>query len=228
MAQIKFILISAVRVIFGTLLFFAILFIPAGRLNWKEGWLFVAAFWGFLLFIFTWGLIKDPALLKERSRMGKNVKSWDKIIIRIYSFLVIVLFCIAGLDSGRFYWSSVPVFMQIVGWIGLIVAGTLVWRTMVTNTYLSSMVRIQNDRGHKVITTGPYQFVRHPMYVGVIVCIMCIPWILNSWWAFIPGMMITLLFLIRTSLEDKTLHQELDGYKEYAQKVKYRLFPGIW
>ena len=105
--------------------------------------------------------------------------------------------------------------------------GLLMWVTA-TNTYLSRYVRIQDDRGHKVITSGPYHFVRHPMYASNILFFPSIPLLLGSWWAMIPAFMIMGLFTLRTYLEDQTLQVELPGYKEYAQKIRYRLVPGIW
>ena len=96
------------------------------------------------------------------------------------------------------------------------------------NTFLSRIVEIQKERGHRVITTGPYQYVRHPMYFGVIVLFFCIPVALGSLWSLIPSAALTLLVLIRTVLEEKTLHEELEGYNSYAEKVRYKIVPGIW
>lgn len=99
---------------------------------------------------------------------------------------------------------------------------------MATNTFLSQRVRIQDDRGHQVVSTGPYRFVRHPKYVGVIIFMLCVPIVLGSWWAFGPGGLIIILFVIRTGLEDRTLIKKLPGYLQYSQQVRYRLLPGIW
>ena len=205
-----------------------ILFTAAGRMDWLAAWFLTILYILFLLIVMVWGFRNAPELMRERGSVASNVKSWDKIIIRLYSLLVTGLFVIAGLDSGRFYWSSVPIIVQIFAWFGLLITVVVVWRTMVANTYLSSMGRIQDDRGHQVVTTGPYRFVRHPMYVGVIICMFSIPLILNSLWALIPGILIAILFVIRTRLEDKTLQSELDGYLDYTRKVKYRLIPGVW
>jgi len=99
---------------------------------------------------------------------------------------------------------------------------------MSANAYLSTMVRIQDDRGHQVVTTGPYRYVRHPMYVGTIFFGLCMPLFLGSWWTFVPCGLIVILFIIRTALEDRTLRDELPGYAEYAERVRYRLLPGVW
>jgi protein-S-isoprenylcysteine O-methyltransferase Ste14 len=102
------------------------------------------------------------------------------------------------------------------------------WRVMSVNTYLSRSVRIQEERGHQVITSGPYRFVRHPMYVGALLFVLCIPMVLDSIWAFIPSAVIVILFIIRTALEDRTLIEKLPGYAEYTKRVKYRLIPFVW
>ncbi|MCJ7623699.1 MAG: isoprenylcysteine carboxylmethyltransferase family protein, partial [Anaerolineaceae bacterium] len=100
--------------------------------------------------------------------------------------------------------------------------------SMASNTYLSSYARIQDDRDQIVITMGPYQYIRHPMYAAIIIFFFCITIFLGSWWALIPGSMIVILFIIRTALEDKMLQEELEGYQDYAQRVRYRLLPGVW
>ena len=121
-----------------------------------------------------------------------------------------------------------PWFIQAVALVGLALACGLVFWVTAANTYLSRLVRIQEDRGHQVVTTGPYRFVRHPMYAGLVVLIPCLPLFLGSWWALVPAGLIAILFVIRTALEDRTLRAELPGYAEYAQHVRYRLLPGIW
>jgi len=135
---------------------------------------------------------------------------------------------LAGLDAGRFRWSSTPPSLRILGWLGLLAAGGMGWWSMSADTYLSHMVRIQHDRGHRVVTTGPYQYVRHPMYVGTILFALGVPLVLGSCWALVPGGSIGVLFVVRTALEDRMLRDQLSGYKEYAERVRYRLLPGIW
>jgi protein-S-isoprenylcysteine O-methyltransferase Ste14 len=172
----------------------------------------------------------DPELLKERmtARKKKDVKGWDKVFVFSYSLVVLVLSVLTGLDAVRFRWSHVPLAIKVIGFLGFILASSIVTWTMKENTYLSEMVRIQEDRGHQVCTTGPYQYVRHPMYVGVIIFIFCFPLALGSLYSLIPAFVIVILFFFRTALEDKILQNELPGYKEYAEKVRYRLIPGVW
>lgn len=178
--------------------------------------------------ISLWGVKADPELMKERSRIADDVESWDKTIIRIYSFLLFALLIVASLDAGRFGLSRMPLSVHIIGWLGLAAAFAFGWWALASNTYASQTVRIQSDRGHQVVTTGPYRFVRHPMYVGVILSILSMPLILKSWWALVPGVLIVVLFFIRTELEDRTLQQKLPGYTDYAERVRYRLLPGVW
>jgi len=166
--------------------------------------------------------------MEERSRTADNVKSWDKAIMGVYTVLLFGMLVAAGLDAGRFGLSDMPVALRVLGWLGLVAAFALVWWVMASNPFLSRMVRIQDERGHVVVTTGPYNYVRHPMYVGTITAIFCIPLVLGSFWALIPAVLIDILFVVRTAMEDRTLMEELPGYKEYASRVRYRLFPIIW
>jgi protein-S-isoprenylcysteine O-methyltransferase Ste14 len=116
----------------------------------------------------------------------------------------------------------------VLGFVGVIISLLLIFLAMRANKYLSRFVEVQRERGHKVIISGPYQYVRHPMYAGLIVLIYSIPVALGSLWTLLPASVLTLLFVIRTYFEDKTLHEELEGYKAYSERVKYRLLPGIW
>ena len=211
---------------FGAII--ALLFIPAGRLDWLEAWLFLVAFFGFMLILYAWMRRHDPELVAERQRSGPNVERWDQVIMGIYTIVLIMVPIVAGLDAVRFGWSSPPLLLQLLGWLGLIASLSLVWWTMAANTYLSEQVRIQEERGHQVVTTGPYRYVRHPMYVGVILAFLGLPLALGSLWALVPAGTCATLFVIRTALEDRTLLEKLPGYREYAERVRYRLLPGVW
>ncbi len=208
--------------------FIAALFLPAGRLDWWAGWAFLIAFFGATIILSLWMRRIDPALMEERSRTAENVKSWDKVIMGVYTVLLFVMLMVAGLDAGRFGLSDMPAALRALGWLGLLTAYALVWWVMASNPFLSEMVRIQDERGHVVVTTGPYNFVRHPMYVGTITAIFCIPLVLGSYWALIPAVLIDILFVVRTAMEDRTLMEELPGYRGYAARIRYRLFPGLW
>ena len=220
------------KIVFRTLLYLVIMlvvfFAPAGRLDWWEGWIFLSGFLGCTIFIAIWMRRYDPDLVKERTQRGENVKGWDNILMAFYTVLLLAMLVLASFDSGRFNWSPTSLAAKICGGIGLLFAFSLVWRVMAENTYLSERVRIQEERGHRVVSTGPYSVVRHPMYVGIIVAIICTPLVLDSWLALVPGVLIAVIFIIRTAMEDRTLQDELPGYREYAARVRYRLVPGIW
>jgi len=206
----------------------AAIFVPAGTLKWTEAWLFIILYAIAVTAAIFWMKKKAPDLLKERMKKKKDAKSWDKIFMALYSTTLIFTLILPGLDAVRFQWSTVPLIAKILGFIGYIPGGGIAFWAMKENAFLSDVVRIQEDRGHTVCTKGPYKYVRHPMYVGVILIIVCFPFSLGSLYALIPAFVIVILFFIRTALEDKTLQEELSGYKEYAQKVRYRLIPGIW
>jgi protein-S-isoprenylcysteine O-methyltransferase Ste14 len=209
-------------------LLLALLFGPAGTLKWLEAWLYIIFYLIAVAGIILWMKKKRPELLKERMSTKKDAKSWDKKIILGYTLLLMTMLAVAGLDAVRFGWSRVPLSLKIIGFSGFVPAFLLAFWAMTQNPYLSDLVRIQKDRDHRVCTTGPYKYVRHPMYVGVILLILCLPLALGSFYALIPSSLIILLFILRTFLEDKTLHAELPGYKEYADRVHYKLIPGIW
>jgi protein-S-isoprenylcysteine O-methyltransferase Ste14 len=206
----------------------ALLFLPAGRWNWPEGWALILSFGVLLLLYALWGLYRDPAQLQERSQVAPNVKRWDRVILGVYTALLPTVFVVAGFDAGRFGWTDVPVALEALAWVGLILAAALILWTMTVNTYLSRQARIQDDRGQKVVTRGPYRTVRHPMYLGILVLFLCMGPALGSRYALIPGLAIDVLFVVRTAKEDKMLSEELAGYEDYAQRVRYRLIPGIW
>jgi len=206
----------------------ALFFGSAGTFNWPEAWLFLFLYAVAVICFVRWLKKHNPELLKERMSRRKDAKTWDKIILLIYSILAMIMLAVAGLDAVRYNWSHVPPVLKVLGFLGFIPAYMLVFWTMTQNRYLSEVVRIQEERGHEVCTTGPYRYVRHPMYVGVIIFVLCLPLALGSYFALSFSVPIIFVFLIRTSLEDNTLQKELPGYKEYAEQVRYRLIPGVW
>jgi protein-S-isoprenylcysteine O-methyltransferase Ste14 len=220
--------INRIIQVVGTLLVFgAILFGLAGRLDWAEAWAFLVIYLLGILANGLWTLRHNPELINERGRIGKNAKSWDKVIGVFYTLFLVAIMVLSGLDA-RFAWSAAPLWVKILGGIAFIVSLALTFWAMTANTFLTTLVRIQDERGHTTVTGGPYRFVRHPMYAGILFMSWGMPLLLGSWWALVPGVLIIALFVVRTSLEDRTLQEELVGYKDYAQKVRYRLIPGIW
>jgi protein-S-isoprenylcysteine O-methyltransferase Ste14 len=217
------------QVLVGALGMGVVLFVTAGRWDWVAAWVLLIEYSLTVLTLGLWVTRKNPDLINERGRMAANVKGWDKVLMSLYTLMLVVLYVVAGLDAGRYGWSSMPVAVQALGFVSVFVAMALTYWVMLSNPFLSSFVRIQDDRGHQVASTGPYQYVRHPMYVGVVLLFgVGTPLLLGSWWALVPGAIITAIFVVRTALEDRTLRAELPGYAEYAQRVRYRLLPGVW
>jgi len=219
---------TIIRTVFTSLFCIAAIFVPAGTLKWTEAWLFIILYAVAVTAAIFWMKKKAPGLLKERMKRKKDAKRWDKIFMALYSIFLLVLVILPGLDAARFRWSNVPSVVKVLAFIGYLPGSWLAFWAMRENAFLSDVVRIQEDRGHTVCTTGPYKYVRHPMYVGVILIMLCYPLSLGSFYTLIPAVIIMILFFFRTALEDKTLQEELPGYAEYAQKVRYRLLPGIW
>jgi protein-S-isoprenylcysteine O-methyltransferase Ste14 len=208
----------------------ATLFLSAGTFFWFRAWVFIAFFVIYFIIWVSWGLRNDPDLLMERAQaMDKDNKgkSWDKTIVKANLLASFAVYIVAGLDV-RFHWSSMNTDLQWVGVALLLLGYVLPQLALSNNPFASGVVRIQKDRGHKVSTGGPYKFIRHPMYLGSLLADFGTPLFFGSYWALIPGTVMALLFLYRTAREDQTLQDELPGYKEYAQKVRYRLLPGIW
>jgi len=223
-SKAKIIVKTVVTVLFA----FAVVFVPAGTLNWLEAWIFLLLYFVFVTAALIWMKKNAPGLLKERMSKKKDIKNWEKKFFAAYSISLIALLVVPGLDAVRFGWSDVPLIVKVVGFIGYIPALCFAFWAVKENAFASDTVRIQKERGHTVCTTGPYRYVRHPMYAGVILFLLCFPLSLGSLFTFIPAFINITLFILRTSIEDKTLQEELPGYKEYAQKVRYRLLPGVW
>jgi protein-S-isoprenylcysteine O-methyltransferase Ste14 len=220
--------IILIKTVLGILLMLALFFIPAGTLNWPEAWFFIFFYLAAVSGILVWLKKRSPSLLKERMSRKKDVKRWDRALMMVYSLLLIALLIVPGFDAVRFRWSEVPLILKGLGFVGLIPGLVLAFWAMKENAFASDVVRIQEDRGHTVCSTGPYRFVRHPMYVGIILIMLCFPLSLGSLFAYIPASAIIILFIIRTSFEDRALGQELPGYSEYSRTVRYRLLPGVW
>jgi protein-S-isoprenylcysteine O-methyltransferase Ste14 len=208
------------------LLLSVILFTTSGKLTWWIAWVYLAVV---LVIKVENAVTIDASLMEERAQPKQGTKKWD---IYLATFVAIVgpllTLLLAGLDI-RFGWShGMALALQIVGIVSVILGGLLVNWAMAANQFFSSTVRIQTDRNHRVATQGPYQYLRHPGYVGAMLGSVMTPFMLGSWVAFIPAVLVMCGYIVRTGLEDKVLQEELDGYREYAKKVRYRLLPGIW
>lgn len=206
----------------------AILFGAAGTLSWVRAWIHIGLFTALFLANAAVVLPRNPELAARRSRRQAGTKAFDKVFIALYLPSVLALPLVAGLDAVRFAWAPLPFWTVVPGALLLIVGMIPIGWSMITNPHLEPTVRIQDDRGHTVVNTGPYRYVRHPFYVGVIVMYASFPLVLGSAWAFAVVGWIALLFVSRTALEDRTLIRELEGYEAYSRRTRFRLVPHVW
>lgn len=205
------------------------LFIPAGTLAWPAGWIFLGLFLGFAFALFAWLYRHNPGLFQERLRMGtSDQQNWDKVLFPLLQVCLLVWLMFMALDAVRFHWSSLPRWLQGLG--GLILLGSfwLFFLTFRENSYLSPVVRIQDDRGQTVISTGPYHFVRHPMYSAILVFIIGTSLLPGSGYGLLVGSLGIAVLARRAVLEERVLTKELPGYRAYQARVKYRFLPYIW
>ena len=221
----KNVLKRLIQVLFTLILQGIILFISAWSVKWYWAWFFLSL--GVIILLINLFVI-PVELMEERGRKKENVKKWDKILTSINMISMLGIYIVSGLDY-RFGWSSNPnILLHIIGLVFYFLGSMLFTWSMLSNKYFSTMVRIQTERGHEVAISGPYRYIRHPGYVGFIVMVLATPISLGTLYALFMSGITTILFIIRTSLEDKTLKNELAGYLEYANKVKYKLIPFIW
>ncbi len=214
--------------VLGLVVFALIWFGIAGRLTWWQGWVFLLLFTAYTV-VLTWRVSKlNPELVRERNQPAEKAEPWDRVVMGIYTGILLILLIVIALDGGRYHWSSVPLGIQLIGWLLLVFAGLMVWHVMMTNAYLSSWARLQEDREQVVVQEGAYRHIRHPMYLGIMVGFVGIPLAMGSWWAMMPSIVIVGIFVYRTYREDRMLVDGLAGYAEYSERVPYRLLPGIW
>jgi protein-S-isoprenylcysteine O-methyltransferase Ste14 len=205
----------------------ALTFIPAGTLAYWQGWVFIVVFSLSSNIIGVYLALKDPALLERRKKVGPTAEKRpiQKIIMSLLIVIFFVLLIFSILD-WRFGWSVVPAWVSVLG-DALVALGLMIdLRVFAENTYgASTIYKMENQ---KVITTGPYALMRHPMYVGVIVMAAGVPIALGSWWGLLLVLLTIPLLILRIVDEEKMLFSELEGYEAYARDVRYRLVPGLW
>jgi protein-S-isoprenylcysteine O-methyltransferase Ste14 len=219
-----------VQAALGVPLYGLVLFLPAGTWTWVWGWVLLAVYAAVVAAHPLILIPIDPALLAEREKgfLDKGVKTWDKWINSLAGGLMLLSWVVAGLDY-RFQWgAALPLAYHAAGLALTVLGYALFLWAMASNAFFSEGVRVQRERGHTVASGGPYRVVRHPGYVGAILAALATPLLLGSAWALVPAVVLAALFVVRTSLEDRTLRAELPGYQEYAQRTPYRLLPGVW
>ena len=221
----KNILKRGIQITMSLILVTIILLGSAGKVDWIYAWLYIASS---LLIIIINVFILPPELISERGRTKENVEKWDRMISGLIIFPWLALYIVSGLDIRFGLSFELAAWIHITGLVIYLLGNAFVSWAMISNIYFSTAVRIQYDRGHTVTNSGPYRLIRHPGCMGMIIYLLASPIILGSIWALIPASLTVILFIIRTVLEDNTLKNKLEGYKEYAERVKYRLIPGIW
>jgi protein-S-isoprenylcysteine O-methyltransferase Ste14 len=205
------------------------LFLPAGTVAWLAGWTFLVLFFSWFVGMNVWLYKNNPELLKERMSLTRSdQKGWDKVIFPLLLIFPVATLVFISFDATRFHWSPLPNWLQAFGVVALLCSFVLFFLTFRENTYLSTVVRIQKDRGHKVVSTGPYHYVRHPMYLGFVILQFGTPLLLGSGYGVLIGLVFAVFLARRTVMEENALRQELDGYKAYMQQVKYRFIPFVW
>lgn len=208
-------------------------FIPlliSSQWGWWQAWAYAVV--SVLSFVLSRLIVSriHPDLIKERSRFleAKDTKPWDKVLAPLLGLGTILILIVAGFDQYYNWTSASSLTLNLIALFGIVLGYIFSSWALVENRFFSGTVRIQTERGHHVVTTGPYRIIRHPGYAGGLLGFILIPLLLDSYWSFIPSVLLGVAMIIRTALEDKTLQAELPGYSEYTQKTRYRLIPWVW
>jgi protein-S-isoprenylcysteine O-methyltransferase Ste14 len=216
------------RSVVSLLVLVLLLFVPVGSINWARGWLFL---WVLVTLLevsarYLWRI--NPEIFAARSRIHPGTKGWDRILLGFLFPAMLAIVPVGALDDGRFHWSRMSWWWVGLGYLLLITGTAITAWAQAVNRFFEPGVRIQTERGQHVVDTGPYAIIRHPGYFAACLLFPGIALALGSWWALIPAGFAMLLIMIRTEWEDRTLHAKLDGYAAYAQRVRFRLIPGVW
>jgi protein-S-isoprenylcysteine O-methyltransferase Ste14 len=207
----------------------ALLFVPAGTLHWPAAWVFLATLAVIGIAGGWWLARTDPALLAERMRplMRAEQPAADKRFIVVFAATALIWLIAIGLDT-RWHASGAPIALQALGFAMMIGSSFFIMWVLHENSFASVVVRLQTDRGHHVVSTGPYAFVRHPMYSGIILLLVGASLLLGSWWGVAISPLFAVLMAVRAGIEERALIAGLPGYPDYAARVRYRLAPGLW
>lgn len=213
----------------GLLMTFGLLlFVPAGRMDWPAGWLYVVLMTATTMINYMYLRRNNPELIAHRMRIGKGTKRWDMVWLASFTPLLMSVYIVAGLEAGNSETLSLSLTWWLFGFVLFAIGMALVTWSMGENPFFEKTVRIQVERAHRVIDSGPYAMVRHPGYTGFLGWISATPLLLGSWWSIVPALLCVLAVVVRTHLEDMTLKGELKGYTDYSNRVGYRLIPGVW
>jgi protein-S-isoprenylcysteine O-methyltransferase Ste14 len=204
-----------------------VLFLCAGTVRWLGGWLYTGASVLLLAANAIYLLPRNPEIVVERGKRHEGTRGFDKVVLVFYTLSYLAVLVVAGLDA-RFAWAPLSPWWAAPGFALMALGMIPVAGAMAVNRNLEPTVRIQTDRGHAVATTGPYRWVRHPMYAGMLLSFPGGTLVLGSSWAFVPTALALAFLVVRTAFEDRMLREELPGYREYAQETRYRLVPGLW
>lgn len=204
-----------------------VLFVSAGTICWINGWVYFVLVLAYEIIYILLLMKINPKLLNERGKfIKKGTKPFDRVYAILYLPISYLILIVSGLDAVRYGWSIMPSWITLLGVVMILPAFYLSFWAISVNSYFECTVRIQ--KGQQVCKSGPYQLVRHPGYAAGIVSVIAAPLIMGSWWGLVPSTIIATMFIIRTALEDRTLQNELSGYKEYTKTTRYRLLPWIW
>ncbi|SDR86895.1 methyltransferase family protein [Bradyrhizobium canariense] len=207
----------------------ALLFVPAGTLQWPAAWAFLGTMAIISISVGSWLAKTDPGLLAERMRLTAQDDQpvADKMLVLVFGVTVLIWFVAIGIDH-RMHRSDVALALQALGLAMLLLSTVFIMWVMRENSFAAPLVKVQAERGHHVVSSGPYAWVRHPMYTGAILFVVGIPLLLGSWWGLLLSPLFAVLFAVRAGIEERTLIAGLPGYNDYTTRVRYRLLPGVW
>lgn len=220
-----------ITVIISLVVTAAVFFATAGTTELSRGWLYYGGMLAYLVLAMAVILVFFPEaieIVNARGKLKKDMKTWDKFFGVTYTALLLVQPAVAGWDAGKIRSFDAPWIVSLLAFAVIVLANAFVHWAMIVNRHAETGVRIQVDRHHEVVSTGPYRIVRHPFYISLIASALLYPLVVGSVYAFVPGLAVALLFVWRTSREDETLRRELEGYEAFTKKTRYRLLPGVW
>jgi protein-S-isoprenylcysteine O-methyltransferase Ste14 len=207
-----------------------LLFGAAGTFRWAAGWVFLAEAEVMSVLIGNWLARHDPGLLEERMKfpVRREQPGWDRFLMSLFMTLFVAWLALMAVDANRLGWWRMPVWAQVSGALGVAMSNLVGWQVFKVNSFAAPVVRLQSERRHSVITTGVYAYVRHPMYAGSMFLMFGLPLLLGSWIGLMAAPLLVLLFSLRIIKEEELLRRELEGYEDYARRVRWRLIPYVW